>query len=247
MSSYNNQFYDWVNITARRSAAELLPIVASHLKVRSVADVGCGEGTWLRQWMDLGIQDVLGIDGPHVDIRRLSIPPEFFNAFDLTNPFPVTRRFDLVQCLEVAEHLPANCGEPLISTLCNLSDVILFSAARPGQGGERHINERPPSYWADHFCSRGYSPYDVIRPLVARNRRIDKCYRYNTVLYANSAGAERLSADARSTSPHSLKSLDGISDPLWALRCALLRPLPESVVTWMSRARYRWIVLWSGR
>jgi hypothetical protein len=51
------------------------------------------------------------------------------------------KTFDLTLCLEVGEHLPQNAANILIESLCALSEVIVFSAAIPGQGGQRHINE----------------------------------------------------------------------------------------------------------
>ena len=98
-----------------------------------------------------------------------------------------------MESLEVAEHLPADHGPSFVRYLCAHSDVVLFSAAQPGQGGEHHINERNPSYWASIFSEHGYDAFDCIRPLVARNRAIDPCYRFNPVLYANAAGIARLS------------------------------------------------------
>jgi hypothetical protein len=37
-----------------------------------------------------------------------------------------------------------------------LSQVIIFTAAPPGQGGTNHVNEQPPSYWISKFQERGF-------------------------------------------------------------------------------------------
>jgi hypothetical protein len=71
----------------------------------------------------------LGYDGPHV--TPLCIPKDRFAAVDLRQPLPADRKFDLAISGEVAEHLPAT----LVGTLTSVSDVVLFSAAIPGQGG----------------------------------------------------------------------------------------------------------------
>jgi hypothetical protein len=63
----------------------------------------------------------------------------------------------LVICTEVAEHLPANVASQLVSHLVSLSDVILFTAATPGQGGRHHLNEQPHSYWVALFAQLGFT------------------------------------------------------------------------------------------
>ena len=64
---------------------------------------------------------------------------------DLAQPLQIDRRFDLALSLEVAEHLPPECGSEFVQTLTDLSSVILFSAAIPFQGGTDHLNEQWPS------------------------------------------------------------------------------------------------------
>src|SRR5205085_8299510 len=106
-----------------------------------------------------------------------------FRAADLANPIRLARKFDLVQSLEVAEHLPADKAEQFVDTLIEHGSMILFSAAVPGQGGENHINEQPISYWRRLFRVRGYAAIDYIRPLVYKDARIAPWYRYNTLLF----------------------------------------------------------------
>jgi len=33
---------------------------------------------------------------------------------------------------------------------------VVFSAARPGQGGSDHVNEQPPEYWITRFEQNGF-------------------------------------------------------------------------------------------
>lgn len=236
---YDDRFYDWVNQTARASARWLLPLARDAARPASVVDVGCGEGAWLDEWRRLGVSDVSGVDGDYVSRARLLIPAENFVAADLSRGFSTPRRFDLAQSLEVAEHLPPASSEEFVDSMCGLSDVVMFSAAQPGQGGEGHVNERRPSAWAAAFAQRGYGAYDAIRPALAQQSRVSPWYRYNTILYANEAGAARLSEAARATRVVDLRKLDEAGDLLWRVRKIALRPLPVDLVTKLSRARYR--------
>lgn len=237
-NAYDTRFYDWVNMTARRSARIVLPIAQEACRPASVVDVGCGEGAWLSVWRELGVSDVLGLDGAHVARERLAIAPDRFRAADLSRAFSAPRRFDLAQSLEVAEHLPRASAEGFVASLCTLSDIVLFSAAQPGQGGERHVNERPPSWWAQLFERHGFVAFDAIRPAVVGDARVDPWYRFNTILFANPHGEARLSPGARA-----LRCAPGAlgegGDLAWKLRRAALAPLPEPVVTGLSRLRYR--------
>ncbi len=91
---------------------------------------------------------------------------------------------DLVISLEVAEHLTPEAGQRLVDRLCGLSDLILFSAAIPGQGGTNHINERWQSEWAELFAQYEYRAFDIVRPKIWDDERIASYYRQNMIVYA---------------------------------------------------------------
>ena len=182
---YDDAFYEFVSRTAMQSAKEIIPVINSMIgKPESVLDVGCGRGAWLFEWKNLGVEDIYGIDGDSAP-NGLLIASDKYKSHNLNEPFSLNRRFDIVQCLEVAEHLAPHSGEGLISTLCQHGDIILFSAAIPGQGGEGHINERPYDYWRDLFVKKDYFLIDFIRPMIVKNENITWWYRYNIFLYVN--------------------------------------------------------------
>jgi hypothetical protein len=236
---YDQKFFKWVTRTACTSARIMLPIVRQAVDTQSVVDIGCGQGGWLSIWNEMGLLDVCGHDGSYVDTTSLLIASERFIACNLERPLPVGRRFGLAQCLEVAEHLPPSAAEGLVDSLCKFSDVVLFSAAQPGQGGERHINERRPSYWAQLFLNRGYFPFDCVRPHLADKKSVSPWYRYNPIIFANPEGMRRLSSAARALQCSNMADLDSAGDLAWRFRLLLLRPLPVRVVSWLSRLHYR--------
>ena len=188
-SPYDEKFYAGKNDGSYRSAMTVLPLIFSIVAPHSVVDVGCGTGTWLRAAHELGAHDYLGYDGPHV--TQLCIPQDRFTAVDLRRPLQADRKFDLAICCEVAEHLPATAAATLVGTLTSLSDVVLFSAAIPGQGGVHHVNEQWPEYWQALFRARNYPAYDLIRPPIWNDERVEVWYRQNTILYVADSAASR--------------------------------------------------------
>ena len=56
--------------------------------------------------MDLGVTDLLGLDGDYVNRKMLLIPEANFRPTDLRRRITADRRFDLAISMEVAEHCP---------------------------------------------------------------------------------------------------------------------------------------------
>ncbi|WP_159930983.1 class I SAM-dependent methyltransferase [Oceanicoccus sp. KOV_DT_Chl] len=166
MYKYNEEFYNYIGGGAVDSAKIIVPLVLKVLlrQVDSVLDVGCGAGAWLSVWKEHGSR-ITGIDGEYVNRDMLMIAPDTFVGRDLRFEFLLPQHYDLVQCLEVAEHLPGSSAPQLVASLCRHSDIVVFSAAPPGQGGENHINEQDYSYWRDLFDKNNFQMYDCLRPI----------------------------------------------------------------------------------
>lgn len=182
--SYNNRFYLNRNSRTRYAANTIL----SHLfeitgPVGSAIDVGCGVGTWLSVLQEKGIEDVFGVDGPWVDQHYLQIPKEKFLKQDLNNLKLPQRKFDLAISLEVAEHLSPEKASFFVEQLSYTSDIILFSAAVPFQGGNQHKNEQWPGYWCGLFKKFDFEVRDVIRPIIWDDKDIPVWYRQNSLLF----------------------------------------------------------------
>lgn len=166
-----------------KAANEVVPYIIELLEPKSVVDVGCGIGTWLKVFEDNGIANILGIDGDYVDKSLLKIDINKFVDFDLEKFYNSDKKFDLAISLEVAEHLSIDSGDVFIKTIANLSDTIIFSAAIPNQGGQNHINEQEPKYWIEKFEKEGFKLFDVLRPVFWDNQNIDAWYRQNMLLF----------------------------------------------------------------
>jgi hypothetical protein len=135
---------------------------------------------------------VIGLDGRDADTARLAIPTACFRAVDLSTGFSIERPFDLVLCLEVAEHLPASRAEMFLDCLTALGPVVAFSAAIPHQGGVHHVNEQWPDYWIRRFGDRGYRSFDPIRASIWDNASVEYWYAQNLLLFVAADTVERL-------------------------------------------------------
>ncbi len=181
--TYLDNFYSYHFDGSLRSAQTLIPRVLHFCQPNSVLDVGCGVGTWLSVWTKMGVSDIQGLDGPYIKPDQLSIPVENFREVDLNEGFKLSTKFDLVSCLEVAEHIRKESARTLIDSLCNASDVILFSAAVPGQEGTLHINEQFPDYWIKLFEEKDFVPVDCLRQEIWNEKAISWWYRQNVMFF----------------------------------------------------------------
>jgi SAM-dependent methyltransferase len=169
----------------RFSADYIIDIIWKYVQPSSVLDVGCGIGTWLAAIQSRGIKDVRGVEGPWVATAKVACDPALLQVCDLETGFDLGRRFDLVICLEVAEHLSPQAAELFVASLVKHSSVVLFSAAIPFQGGDHHVNEQFLPYWIAHFARHRFQPLDIIRGRIWDDSRILWWLRQNVVLFAH--------------------------------------------------------------
>ncbi|MDR4492884.1 MAG: class I SAM-dependent methyltransferase [Nitrospirales bacterium] len=126
------------------------------LSVRSVLDVGCGEGHSTKFFKDLGCA-VLGIDGS-LQAKRDSVIPDFHVSHDFVNgPFLLDRQFDLVWCCEFVEHVEERFSENFFQTFSAGGKFLMLTYASPGQPGWHHVNCQPGSYWIKKLEAIGFA------------------------------------------------------------------------------------------
>lgn len=184
MELYGEQFYDVIREGTRSSVAVVAPLVLDAFgtnRVRSLIDVGCGEGWWASEFHSLGVEEVVGVDGHFGPAPALA---DYRQADLSTGLVPALGRFDVALCLEVAEHLPPQAGDTLVDELCRLARVVVWSAAIPGQGGSGHVNEQWPSYWTERFEKHGYAASGALRFAVWDDERVENWYRQNLLVMA---------------------------------------------------------------
>lgn len=189
---YNDNFYTNRNSDTERSAHIILSLLFNYYKLNSMVDFGCGVGTWLNVGKELGVKEILGIEGSWLNINHLVIPKDSFIHKDLSQKINLSKKFDLAISLEVAEHLEEQFASVFIENLTESSSVILFSAAIPGQRGSGHVNEQWPEYWINKFYKKGYLPIDLIRPKIWHNEEVKAWYKQNTLLFVKREELDKL-------------------------------------------------------
>lgn len=166
------------------SPRQVLPLILKKLNIKSICDVGCGIGSWLKVASDLGINEFVGIDGDYIDKDMILVPTNNIIFADLNKVelIPINRKFDLVISLEVAEHLPKENAHSFVNFLTQLGDIVLFSAAIYNQGGQNHLNEQWPNYWNEIFEKNDYVLLDIIRFNFWDNKNVQWWYKQNMFL-----------------------------------------------------------------
>jgi SAM-dependent methyltransferase len=194
---YNSEFYNQIDEFGPHSASLMLQMVRRLYHFESVLDVGAGSGTWLEEARKCGATRLSGIEA--LWYRSLPVASNIdYQYCDLNGDFPVPKvRFDLVLCLEVAEHLLPQSSQSLVAGLCSSGSVIVFGAGLERQYGNAHSNCRRQEFWISLFLEKGFRCFDLFRPKLWYSGSVSPWYRQNTLVFADpSASAHFQSAPA---------------------------------------------------
>lgn len=189
---YSDAFYAGQVAGSQKSARIVMDLLFRYFIPKSVLDLGCGRGGWLAAASACGASVLEGRDGPWVDPKALLSPDIVFRSCNMEADIVIDDRFDLAMSLEVAEHLTPARAASFVDALCRASDVVLFGAAIPGQGGTGHVNEQWQSYWIALFAERGYECFDLVRARLWDVEEVAWWYRQNTFLFVKRASEDTM-------------------------------------------------------
>lgn len=155
---YDRGFYE-EHVKLKPAYEELAELIFTRFHPESVCDFGCGNGFLLHFLAQRGV-DVSGVEGSKASLDFMD--SSLRDRVQIRNLAEVIKTdvYDLVISTEVAEHLPKKSAPVLVNNLIrSASRAIVFSAAKPGQWGDGHINCQPKEFWISLFGSRGWD-YD---------------------------------------------------------------------------------------
>jgi SAM-dependent methyltransferase len=156
-------------------------------------DVGCGTGAFASEFQRRGLVVTACEASPRgrawAERAGVTVHP-FDVALPVTGPLP-GGPFDLAFSLEVAEHIPSALAGRFVDHVVANSELVVLTAAHPGQGGQGHVNEQPQSYWIEKLGERGYAhDEDASKRISERLRARDTdSYLYENLMVFRRANA----------------------------------------------------------
>ena len=153
-NTYSTEIWDWM--------------ISNNIK--SVLDIGCGEGHTTKYFYDHGCE-VLGIEGG-INAYNNSIIKDKIVLHDFTkDKYQPQKIYDAIWCCEFVEQVEEKYIDNFLITF-DYGNNIFLTHAVPGQGGYHHVNEQHSEYWIDKIINRGFN---FNQDLSLYLRKITKC------------------------------------------------------------------------
>ena len=123
-------------------------------EAKTVVDFGCGLGDYAKAFKANGYK-VEAYDGnPNTETQSDGIG----KVLDLSKPFYLGKKFDVVMSLEVGEHIPKEFEEQFIDNITkHAKKHLIISWAVVGQGGDGHVNCANNDYIIEQIVDRGFN------------------------------------------------------------------------------------------
>jgi len=162
---YDKGFFHRNYRDKRQKNLNTAKLLYEHFGFSSLVDFGCGIGSYIEVFKSKGCE-VKGFDYGFEYAKDLydmvGLTDDEVAFGDVTKEITLEKKYDAALSIEVAEHIPESKSSILVSNLTNAaSDIIIFSAAKIGQGGTGHINCQNSEFWIDLFNEQGWSPQDI--------------------------------------------------------------------------------------
>lgn len=188
---YNKSFFEENRQAGITMAEWFMPILRETFNFKSLIDVGCGAGHYLKYCLDHGMADVYGIEGAEDAFSLLLVDKKYVLKHDLRKPLTLSRKWDVCLSIEVAEHVDRLYSDNYVKILTDASDTIILTAAHPKQGGTAHVNEQPREWWINKFKKFGYE-YDKqttdkikadFRKAAQQGHYVADCFHVNILIF----------------------------------------------------------------
>lgn len=132
--------------------------ICEKLAFHTMLDVGCSIGLLVSAMRDASVE-AYGIDISEFAIGQVADRDRaYVQAQDVFSPLPESfpRHFDLVTCIEVAEHIDEERAAAFIGRLCELGSIVFFSSTPTDVTDPTHCNVQQQEYWCKLFARNGF-------------------------------------------------------------------------------------------
>jgi SAM-dependent methyltransferase len=161
-SFYDQFYYDTYAFGQRYSAtnphwrdhfARFADTIVSELAPKTAIDLGCGPGLLVEALRERGVE-AWGVDLSDYAIEHAADGArEFCRVGSISDP--LDRTYDLVICIEVIEHVPAQYADDCVANMAEHGRRVLFSSAPDDFKDPSHTNVRPIEHWIGLFGRHG--------------------------------------------------------------------------------------------
>jgi len=150
---YNKSYFKQLKKVEEDSVVKVVKILFKYFHPRTVVDLGCGVGIYLKIFKDLNVKNIVGYDRSKAAQNLFCCDNKCFVLADLRKPIchPTINYYDLCLCMEVAEHIEEKYVHIFLDNVTFFSKTIVFTAADVQQPGLGHVNLKPKSYWLNLF------------------------------------------------------------------------------------------------
>jgi SAM-dependent methyltransferase len=151
--------------------------IVRDLHPTSFLDAGCAMGFLVEAMHQRGV-DAWGVDVSEYAISQVhESVADRCKVASLTEP--PARRYDLVSCIEVLEHIAPEDTEKAIANLCAASDRLLISTTPDDYSEATHLNVQPPESWSAALAGHGFfrdleRDFSYITPWAALYTRVEE-------------------------------------------------------------------------
>ncbi len=167
-AGYFQRWYRDGGIGGRQRLARKVALAVAtaeyHLErpLRSVLDIGCGEGAWRAPLLKLRPKaSYLGFDGSEYAVRRYgrsrNVHLARFGDFEMLRPCPPA---DLLVCSDVLHYLDTrelDRGLPGLAALCGgVAFLETFTARDSAEGDEHDFRKRSAAFYRKRFEALGF-------------------------------------------------------------------------------------------
>jgi len=124
-------------------------------EIKSVLDIGCGEGHSTIYFVQMGLE-VLGIEGGEKAVRNNKAQGHVIQHDYLKGSYKPSLIYDMGWCAEFVEHVDESYKANFLETFKSCK-YLLMTHAVPGQSGYHHVNCQKADYWIHEMEMIGFT------------------------------------------------------------------------------------------